>query len=974
MKRWLHAACGGHLCCPVVRCSLLSLLFAAIFFATPLRAETYSWRWDTSNVWDFDGAWQPTGIPTNGDTASINVPVFPTGAPKTPNIFSFDNAFAYRVIVGSDFRSGTNVPTPSLNIVGTLNATIVDMGLFSNSHGIVYMNPGAVWNGKVIGVGGAGTGRLDVAGGTISATFLSVNGMSVVTQAAGTVSLLNVPDTGYPANLLISSGGVYQLQGGVLRLGGDNAILGDGNLNLAGGKIEIINSPGLGDPGDVFTAPKGVLLVNSTSSGINVDSNVTSATWEGVISGSGSVKKQGPGTLRLAATNTHSGSIWIEEGTLEASINQNLGVASSLLTFSGGRFRPVASFTLGRTVLANTAPAIFDVPPSVTLSNISQMIGGMGLRKEGSGTLIAASANNNMTGQVEIVSGVLRAGNATGLNTNSHYVPQGAGVLDLNDFSLAMLSLSGNGTVELGTGTLTLVQSVNSVFSGAIHGGGSLVKTGPGTLTLDGVATNSGGLTIRGGALEVAGSSARLRHTQSLILVGNLSGETGTFRVANSGVATTRFARVGHNSGSVGHAEVTGAGSSWVNYDGVALNDLHLGLDGTGSLTISNQGAAICRDGTLGYFSGNGLAVVTDTNSVWSISHDLLIGRQGTGSLTLRRGGVVAVGGGTGTAIVAQLNGSVGALNIGAATNGVSQAPGILNAAVVGGGAGSASVVFNHTSTNYYFTGDGSPTSEPIRITGGARVIHQDGRTYLTGSNTYSGGTVINGGELHVNTTNTSGTGTGNVTMNGGVLGGSGIVGGNTFVQAGILFPGPVNAIGTLTFSGALTFQSALSGILLQFSTLASHDKVRVLGAGGVTYNGVLSVQSIGSHIFVEGDTIQLFEATAYSGAFTTIFLPLLPPGLAWDTSGLALDGSIKVRAEGLALTHFSAKTSGLMMGGFGGAPGEGYSIWTHTNLMAPLGSWFLLHTGLLDGAGSFAFTNAVIGGERERFYRFETP
>lgn len=956
----------------------VSLLLGAVFFAATSYAENYSWRWDTSNVWDFDGAWLPVGVPTDDDTALINVPVFPTGSPSLPNIFPSVTASAFRVIVGYDDRSGTNVPTPSLNIGGTLNARIVDIGYLSNSLGIVYMNPGAVWNGRAIGAGGTGTGRLEVAGGTISATFLSINGFGVVTQAAGTVSLLNVPDIGYSANLLISSGGVYQLQGGVLRFGGDNAVSGDGSLNLADGTIEIVQSPGLGDPGDVFTASKSLFLVNFTSSAISVASNVTSATWEGGISGSGGITKKGPGTLRLTATNTHSGITEIEEGVLEASINQNLGTASSLLSFSGGRLRPVESFTLARTIIANTAEAIFEIPAFLTLTNISAIHSTIGLRKQGFGTLVMARpfTNNNLTGSVTVESGRLEAGTATGLPTNIPYVVMNSGVLDLAGFNLAVSSLSGNGgAVSLGTGTLTVAQSDDTTCSAQIMDDGSIVKTGSGTLTLDDSSTYTGGTTVRGGTLEIAGSSARIAHTPSLLLVGDLSGETGTFRVANSGVATTRFARVGYGSGSVGRAEVSGPGSFWINHDGSGFNDIHLGLDGAGSLAVSNQGTAICRDGTLGYFTGNGSAVVADTNSAWNISRDLLIGRGGTGSLTLRNGGVVAVDSGAGTATVAQLNGSVGALNIGAATNSASQSPGRLNAAVISGGAGNAFVVFNHTSTNYYFTKDLTPTGAPVRITGGARVIHQNGRTYLTASNDYTGGTVVNGGDLQVNTTNASGTGVGNVTVNfGGVLSGTGIVGGNTTVQGGAIWPGPVNAIGTLTFSDSLTFLPGVSGVVLKFGDLANHDKVRVLGPGGVTYNGILSVPSIGSHVFAEGDTIELFEATAYSGAFTTIFLPLLAPGLAWDTSGLAIDGTIRVRAEGLALTDFAVKTSGLLMGGFDGEPGGSYSVWTHTNLMAPLDSWSLLYTGLLDGAGSFTFTNAVIGTEAERFYRFETP
>ncbi|HRT08767.1 MAG TPA: hypothetical protein P5233_10300, partial [Candidatus Paceibacterota bacterium] len=43
------------------------------------------------------------------------------------------------------------------------------------------------------------------------------------------------------------------------------------------------------------------------------------------------------------------------------------------------------------------------------------------------------------------------------------------------------------------------------------------------------------------------------------------------------------------------------------------------------------------------------------------------------------------------------------------------------------------------------------------------------------------------------------------------------------------------------------------------------------------------------------GDAFKLFDAASYSGAFAEIFPATPGPGLAWDTSTLATDGSLRI-------------------------------------------------------------------------------
>ena len=75
----------------------------------------------------------------------------------------------------------------------------------------------------------------------------------------------------------------------------------------------------------------------------------------------------------------------------------------------------------------------------------------------------------------------------------------------------------------------------------------------------------------------------------------------------------------------------------------------------------------------------------------------------------------------------------------------------------------------------------------------------------LTGNNTYTGGTTVNGGLLSVNGDSRRPA----TVNNGGTLGGNGIVGNTTINAGGTLAPG--NSIGLLTVQGNLVFTAASS-------------------------------------------------------------------------------------------------------------------------------------------------------------------
>ncbi|MEY4916096.1 MAG: hypothetical protein RL616_9 [Verrucomicrobiota bacterium] len=204
-------------------------------------------------------------------------------------------------------------------------------------------------------------------------------------------------------------------------------------------------------------------------------------------------------------------------------------------------------------------------PSSVLVSNTAaytfnggQIAGGASLVKKGSGSLLLNQANTYGGGTV-VSNGTLQVGinNAISGTGAGDVAVQGSAVIDLNNNSISINGLNGNGTVDVVTGggasTLSIGNNNNSgVFSGVLKnttGTLALTKAGSGTETLSGNNTYSGATTINLGTLKVtnpnalgSGSSAvtlagGILDLGSSVTVGSIAGTLGT--IANNSTATT---------------------------------------------------------------------------------------------------------------------------------------------------------------------------------------------------------------------------------------------------------------------------------------------------------------------------------------------------------------------------------------------------------------------------------------------------
>ena len=135
-----------------------------------------------------------------------------------------------------------------------------------------------------------------------------------------------------------------------------------------------------------------------------------------------------------------------------------------------------------------------------------------GTASAGSATIFNTPGNSGGFGGVTYFDGSSDGGTA-------RVITNGNGIFDISGLTSSGMnigSIEGSGTYDLGSKTLTVGgNNFNSIVSGTIQDGGlsggtggSLVKTGTGTLTLDGANTYTGTTVINAGVLQVNGSLA----------------------------------------------------------------------------------------------------------------------------------------------------------------------------------------------------------------------------------------------------------------------------------------------------------------------------------------------------------------------------------------------------------------------------------------------------------------------------------
>ena len=538
-----------------------------------------------------------------------------------------------------------------------------------------------------------------------------------------------------------------------------------------------------------------VVLSNNAVLKIGADNVLRS--FPGVISGTGSLVKVGTGVHELNGANTYSGGTTIESGVLRIPDDAALGDTSGAVTLDGGTLR-VTDVTSGtRNFVINATGGTIDVDEladAYTLDGvISDGIGAGALNKAGSGTLRLSSANT-FSGATNIDAGQIVLDNANALQNSTVSIKVDGG-LDINAIDATIGALAGSGNLALGSQELiTGGNGDTTVYAGVIDGGtdSRLRHDGAGTLSLTGgddtTPSRFGTLRAESGTVEVDGARINLRSTALSSSTAALLATGGDITIQNGADVQMRAASLGlvenatltvTDSGTSLSGGTMRAGDNVGDTDRVVVEvgaslDLSfaaiIGAVGNGDLTVRSGATASADLVRLGVTAtGSGDALVTGNDSLFS-ANSLNLGGQdsivrgGTATLMVEDGGAVQVSDETmfwtsassitvdgGTFETDRLNNHTGVV----ATVSISDPTG-----------GTALTVGTHDGDSTF---DG--LIEDVAGGGDGSLKKTSAGTFtLTNTNTYSGGTHIDGGVLAVGADANLGNSAGSLSFDGGTL------------------------------------------------------------------------------------------------------------------------------------------------------------------------------------------------------------
>ncbi|MEX1118711.1 MAG: autotransporter-associated beta strand repeat-containing protein, partial [Terrimicrobiaceae bacterium] len=339
---------------------------------------------------------------------------------------------------------------------------------------------------------------------------------------------------GSTANTILPAASGLEIRGGTLDLGAKSITL-TGSYTTQTPK----ENPTIVTPVPFLTRPSRVIFGGGTVQNGTITNNTTATdgltVYEGRsgaisanLAGSAGFLKTTAGSLTLTGNNSFTGNISIAQGTLVFGHANALGSTGTIF-FANGLLRYAPGITTdlsARFVNSISAIAIDTNGQTITFANPISTSNGSGLKKVGEGTLIL-SAPNTYAGGTWIEGGTLQLAANGALPASSDFTFGTGGTLDLNGTAQSIRNLYSMGSAPSGIvnnksntqASLTINDTPwnsldqRSVFNGVIADGAAsnatlaVIKTGTSKLTLTGLNTFSGGLTINGGSVSASGDA-----------------------------------------------------------------------------------------------------------------------------------------------------------------------------------------------------------------------------------------------------------------------------------------------------------------------------------------------------------------------------------------------------------------------------------------------------------------------------------
>jgi autotransporter-associated beta strand protein len=593
---------------------------------------------DADGNWSVAGNWNPASVPHSaGDVAIFGV----AGGLRTVTLDANESVGTLAMTNANSFvvANGGNILTLDNNGAG---ASVTVSAGTSN-----VIQTALVLNDNVVATVGGGD-SLNVSGVVANAPSVTE---TVLVNGAGTTILGNANTYGPSAGAV----GTTLTGGGTLQAG-NNTALGGGDLYVTGSSTLQSGAAGLNIANNVAVGA-GVVAT--------VDNNGNDLTLGGVISGSGSVSKNGAGALMLSGNNTYTGGTTINAGILAVSSDGstagvdpgNLGLvpasaAPNNVIINGGDLLATATLVLpanrgigigtasgavGTNALVDTASGQTLTVNGIIASAGNSGTNGLTINSLAStpGTVVLGAANT-FNGTTVISNGVLQLANSLALqnsilNYNSGTLTFGSALTAATIGQLTGLQSLDLDSVAPAALTLTLGgNNATWTYGGSLTGLGSLTKAGTGTLTLTNISSYSGATLVNGGVLQLG--------TNGVINGGaaNVAANGGARLVINGGSLT---ASASGNIGATSAGLLVSSGSAAFN-GGLTMDP------GSATGTIINVAGGTLTAASL-QFGRSGLI---DTNEPTT---------GDTGSGLYIHGGTVNIAGNLNMGIVSAANSSV---------------------------------------------------------------------------------------------------------------------------------------------------------------------------------------------------------------------------------------------------------------------------------------------------------------------------
>ena len=749
---------------------------------------------------------------SGGATDSFTVAV--TGGTLTVGSTAADGAGAFGLTLGeSGGRTGTLTQSGGLVTSPIVRAR--------NGIGIYNLNGGTLQTQQIFSVTGPIT--LNFGGGTLQATGTSSTGLSgtsgvtmAVNAGGGTINnggfatIMNAPISG-TGNLTLSGGGTTTFLG-------TNTL--SGTTTLSQGTLRIGNGGTAGS----LAGP----IVNSAALIFDRSDTVTSAS---LISGTGTLRKQGGGTLVVNPANTYSGLTTVAAGVLQSGNNS----ANAIV---GGSYDVLPGAKL---VFSRNSDNILFTTQSISGAGDVEFQGMAG----GYYTFRAAQYSGTLsyTGQtiVNLTTSTSAQWYQNALWLEKDNVLPNATVLNMQSGKVYMRAQTGTGISVAGitgsagtfittdqTGqrlTSTVASGSSFTYAGKIGADGTgtgndnilFTKAGAGTQVFTGSNTYTGGTVISGGTLQIgaggtvgqiagnvtANAALVFDRSDDITFAGVFSGSTGTVTKRNATTMTLSAESMpftGSFAVASGSLRFTGTGNS------VAVNTL---ITGSGALVrdaaANAAGSFLVLNGSNNYSGGTTIKagfVQLGTNN--AIGSGLLAFTATTDRGSLNLNGFNQTVAGLTASNTSQYRGDIYNFNSNALStltidtptgqtftyaNQIGADPLFRNVALVKTGAGTQTF-----SGNNLYTGATTITGGRLEIASGGRINGTSGIT-INGS----------GAELKYNSATALSQ---PITFTQGTISGTGAIG--TAVAVGsnaILSPG--NSPGAQAYASGLTFAAA---------------------------------------------------------------------------------------------------------------------------------------------------------------------